>query len=115
MSFMDGEVSHDELSSETGDCCGKQRDNKSSIVTARELLLLIVEGEDATTKGDCKAVVAELCGITSTISPPASQSTSDWDNNASMTEIELVEDSNCGANVAEDRTPTELVGIVEPL
>lgn len=115
MSFMDEEVSReatlgeDELSSERGDCCGKQRDNKSSIVTDRELLSFIVEGEEATMKEDCKVVVAELC---STVSSPASQSTSDWDNNASMTETE---DGNCGVNVAEDRTPTELVSIVERL
>ena len=71
--MTDGEVSHEatlgenELSSEPVDCCGKQCDNKSSIFLAKglsEILLLIGEGEDATTKGECEAVVVELHGIT---------------------------------------------------
>lgn len=84
------------------------------------MLLLIREGEDATTKGECEAVVAKLCGITlgEIFSFAVSQSTdemSDWDNNASMTEADSEEDSSDGANAAEDRTPTEVVSTVESM
>ena len=83
------------------------------------MLLLIREGEDATTKGECEAVVAKLCGITlgENFSFAVSQSTdemSDWDN-ASMTEADSEEDSSDGANAAEDRTPTEVVSTVESM
>jgi hypothetical protein len=104
-------LGENELSSEPVDCCGKQCDNKSSMFSAKGLseMLLLTGEEEATTKGEYEAVVAELCGITS-----VSHETSDWDNNASMTEADSEEDcsGHGGATVAEDNTPTELVSIV---
>ena len=103
-----------EVSSEPVDCCGKQCDNKSSMFLAKgssEMLLLIGEKEEATTKGEHEAVVVKLCGITSVL-----HEMSDWDDSF-MAEADSEE--NCsghgGANVAEDSTPTELVSTVESM
>ena len=105
-----------ELSSEPVDCCGKQCDNKSSMFLAKgssEMLLLIGEEEEATTKGEHEAVVVELCGITSVL-----HEMSDWDD-SSMTMTEADSEEDCsghgGANVAKDSTPTELVSTVESM
>ena len=63
-------------------------------------------------KGGQEAVVAKLYGIASIL-----HKISDWDNNASMTEVDSEEDcsGHGGASVAEDSTPTELVSTVESM
>ena len=118
--MTDGEVSHEatlgenELSSAPVNCCRQQCESKSSITLAKglsEILLPIGEGEDATTKGECEAVVVELHGITpgdSSLAVSQSTEMSDWDNIASMTEADSHDDVRSGVNAAEDTTPLEL-------